>query len=167
MMIIRKLKLDDLLTRVEWMNNPKVYLSMHFDLPVLLDNTIAWFEKNQNNNNRADVCFEDDGAVIAFGGLTSIDPVLKKAELYIFVNPNLQKSGVGTKATKLLCEYGFKELHLHKIYLLTNEDNIAAIRVYQKCGFKQEGRHRDEFLTGNEYKDRLYFGLLQKELQDE
>jgi len=164
-MIIRKIVREDLKTRVEWMNNPKVYKSMHFDLPVLLDNTIKWFENNRLNNKRSDVCFEENGIILAFGGLTTIDPVLKKAELYVFVDPNAQRSGIGTQATKILCEYGFNKLNLHKIYLLTNEDNTAAIRVYEKCGFILEGRHRDEYLTDGEFKDRLYFGLLKSDLK--
>lgn len=164
-MIIRRITLADLQDRVAWMNNPKVYKSMHFELPVLLENTVKWFENNKNNDKRADVCFEEGGILVAFGGLTTIDPVLKKAELYVFVYPNAQKSGIGTRATKLLCEYGFNELNLHKIYLLTNEDNIAAIRVYEKCGFVLEGRHRDEYLADGEYKDRLYFGLLKSDFE--
>ena len=162
-MIIRKLQKEDLPIRVQWMNNPRVYESMHFDLPVTLENTIKWFENNQKKDNRYDVCFEENHAVVAFGGLTSIDSDLKKAELYIFVNPNLQRSGLGTESTRLLCGLGFEELKLHKIYLITNEDNIAAIKVYQKCGFSLEGKHRDEYLKDEEYKDRLYFGLLNEE----
>ena len=163
-MKIRDIRREDLQTRVDWMNNPKVYKSMHFDLPVLLDNTIKWFDNIKSNNKRADVCFEENGNILAFGGLTTIDPVLKKAELYVFVDPSAQRSGIGTQATKLLCEYGFDELSLHKIFLITNEDNIAAIRVYEKCGFVLEGRHRDEYLKDGEFKDRLYFGLLKSDL---
>lgn len=162
-MVIRKIEKSDLQQRVDWMNNPKIYSSMHFDLPVVLENTIRWFENNLTNDHRTDVCFVDKGEIVAFGGLTSIDKNLKKAELYIFVNPDSQKSGIGTQATKLLCQYGFGELGLHKIYLLTNENNTAAIRVYQKCGFVLEGRHRDEYLIDNKYMDRLYFGLLKTE----
>jgi len=165
-MELRKLTFEDLPIRVEWMNNPKIYSSMHFDLPVLLENTIKWFEKNRTNNQRSDVCFVENEEIVAFGGLTSIDNTLKKAELYIFVNPDSHKSGIGTQATKLLCQYGFKELCLHKIYLLTNENNLAAIKVYQKCGFVLEGRHRDEYLAEERYLDRLYFGLLKTEFDE-
>ena len=34
-MKLRKIEQNDLPTRVDWMNHPKVYQSMHFDVPVL------------------------------------------------------------------------------------------------------------------------------------
>lgn len=164
-MIIRKLVKEDLTTRVEWMNNPKVYQSMHFEVPVSLDNTIKWFERNQENLNRADVVFEEGESIVAFGGLTGINREIDKAELYIFVNPVNQKTGVGTKATKLLCAFGFEELRLNKIYLETNEDNLAARRVYEKCGFKLEGMLREEYkTTDGRLLSRVYYGLLKGEL---
>jgi len=166
-MKIRKLEQKDLTTRVDWMNNPKVYQSMHFDVPVLLENTERWFESVQKNPNRVDVVFEEDGQLVAMGGLTGINRETDKAELYVFVNPELQTSGLGTKAVKLLCKYGFEEMSLNKIYLETNENNYPAIRVYQKCGFKLEGTLREEFKAENgELLSRLYFGLLKSEVNE-
>ena len=49
-------------------------------------------------------------------------------------------------------------------HISTNEDNYASIRVNEKCGFKLEGRMREEYLTKDGLlKDRLYFGLLKDE----
>lgn len=58
-MIVRRLTKEDLQLRVNWMNNPKVYSSMHFETPVLMDNTIRWFENNIGNHKRADLAFEE------------------------------------------------------------------------------------------------------------
>lgn len=166
-MKVRRLQERDLPIRVEWMNNPRVYSSMHYDIPILLDNTIRWFEKNVGNENRVDLVFEESDEVVAMGGLTNINHEINKAELYIFVNPNSQRAGIGTHATKLLCKYGFEQMGLNKIFLETNEDNYAARRVYEKCGFSLEGMHRAEYRDkdGN-YLCRIYMGLLKGELND-
>lgn len=166
-MTIRKLSRSDLPIRVAWMNNPKVYQSMHFDIPIMLDNTESWYDSVIDNQNRFDCVFEEKGEIIAFGGLTKIDRGTDKAELYIFVNPNLQRGGIGTTATKLLCKYGFENLKLNKVYLETNEDNTAARRVYEKCGFRLEGEHREEYkaLEGR-LLSRMYYGLLKGELNE-
>ena len=99
------------------------------------------------------------------GGLTSIDRTVGKAELYIFVNPELLGKGIGTKATRKLCQYGFSELGLEKIYLYTDKGNVAAQKVYEKVGFRLEGTLRNEILTRTGHiTDRLYYGLLKHEL---
>lgn len=166
-MIVRRLTKGDLQLRVNWMNDPKVYNSMHFETPVLMDNTIRWFENNVGNNKRADLAFEENGVVVAFGGLTNINSEVRKAELYIFVNPEIQKGGIGTRATKALCGYGFNQLELNKIFLETNEDNIAAQRVYEKCGFVLEGKLRNEYISNDgRVMCRMYYGLLKGELND-
>ena len=125
-MKLRRINKGDLETRVAWMNNPMVYSSMHYSLPVKLDDTIRWYDSNRENDSRVDVCFEENHTIMAFGGITSIDSCLKKGELYVFVSPSMQKRGIGTQAVRLLCSFGFKQLGLHKIYLLVNEDNNHA-----------------------------------------
>ena len=113
---------------------------------------------------RADVVFEEDGNIVAMGGLTGIDSFTNKAELYIFVNPFQQSKGIGTIATKLLCRYGFDNLGLKKIYLITDVSNVSAQKVYEKAGFKLEGKLRKEYLTKDGMlEDILYFGLLKEE----
>lgn len=160
-MKIRKISQADLAERVRWMNNPAVYSTMHFVPPVSLEKTIEWHRKNQSCPSRCDMVFEgDDGALLAMGGLTAIDFTVRKAELYIFVNPERQRQGIGTLATRMLCKYGFDVLQLHKIYLYTNSTNTGGRKTYEKTGFRLEGVHRDEMVTDEKYQDRLYYGLL-------
>lgn len=166
-MRIRRLSEKDLQTRVEWMNDARVYRNMHFTPPILLDKTIDWYQKNLYNDKRQDVVFEaEDGSLLAMGGLTGIDYSVRKAEFYIFVNPNMLGKGIGTEATWLLCKYGFDVLQLHKIYLFTNASNIGASKTYQKVGFKLEGVLRDEMVNADNYEDRLYYGLLSSDFKN-
>lgn len=166
-MKLRLLTKADLSTRVEWMNNPAVYTTMHFIPPISLEKTFEWYKKNINNTSRCDVVFEDeDSTLVAMGGLTSIDYTVRKGEFYIFVNPERQREGIGSKATYLLCKYGFEILNLHKIYLYTNASNTGARKTYEKIGFKLEGIHRAEMIIHEDYKDRLYYGLLAEEMDN-
>lgn len=161
---LRKIQESDLKTRVAWMNDIAVYPSMGFTPPISLENTIKWYQVNLNNNKRVDCVFvNNQGELLAMAGLTSIDYTSRKAEFYLFVNPNRQRQGIGWKATYLLCKYGFTVLHLNKIYLYTNDTNVGAQKVYEKVGFQLEGRLRDERIANSRYEDRLYYGLLAKE----
>lgn len=163
-MFLRKIEKSDLPTRVAWMNNPKVYSTMHFDVPILLENTVHWFERNLLKTNRVDVTFVDNEQIVAFGGFTSIDTMVGKAETYLFTDPANHHHGIGTRAKLLMCQYGFEELGLNKLYFLANEDNAPIIKLNEKCGFTLEGRLRQEYRTAEgKLKDMLYFGLLKND----
>jgi [ribosomal protein S5]-alanine N-acetyltransferase len=75
--------------------------------------------------------------------------------------------GVGLEATKLMVEYGFTRLNLHRIDLGVFADHETAVRCYEKAGFKVEGRMREDLFmggaNGGQYKDRLWMGLLRAE----
>ena len=45
--------------------------------------------------------------------------------------------GLGTKALKLAAEYAFGELEIAHLVLTVFPENTAAIRSYEKVGFKQ------------------------------
>ncbi|MCQ2217124.1 MAG: GNAT family N-acetyltransferase [Paludibacteraceae bacterium] len=164
-MFIRRLQIEDLPIRIEWMNNPAIYSTMHYDLPITLEKTTQWFYNNVNNVHRADmVVLDEKKQIVAFCGVTAIDLVVKKGESYTFVNPNMKGQGIGTKARTLLLNYVFNELGLNKVYCYTNEDNVASWKLSEKLGFKLEGVHRKEYFTANgEWKNRLYHGLLKEE----
>lgn len=165
---LRKLQCSDLHTRVAWMNEVAVYSSMSYTVPVTLENTMKWFYSNKSKSDRFDcVVVNQNDELLAMAGLTNIDAGCKKAELYIFVDPRRQNQGIGWRTTYLLCKYGFNLLHLNKIYLCTNASNIGAKRTYQKVGFQLEGCHRAEKVTNGKYEDRLYYGLLASEFNNE
>ncbi len=71
--------------------------------------------------------------------------------------------GVGLEATRLMVEYGFQRLNLHRIDLGVFADHEAAVRCYEQAGFKVEGRMREDLFLDGEYKDRLRMGLLRSE----
>ena len=163
-MIIRKIQIEDLPTRVLWMNNPQVYSTMHFEVPILMENTIKWFENNQQKDNRLDVTILEDDEIVAFGGYTSIDRKVGKAETYLFADPIKHHHGIGTRAKMLMCKYGFEDLQLNKLYFVANEENLPIIRVNEKCGFVKEGRLRQEYIASDgTLKDMLYYGLLRSD----
>jgi len=76
---------------------------------------------------------------------------------------DLWGKGVGIEATRLMVEYGFGRLNLRRIDLGVFAEHEAAVKCYEKVGFKIEGRMREDLFQGGEYKDRLWMGLLRSE----
>lgn len=158
-MIIRDLSYDDLPERVRWMNDVRVNSTLNVQLPVSLDSTRSWYERNKQNDKRRDFSFVDNDVLVAMGGFTSIDEAVGKAELYIFVNPDIHGKGFGKESIEIMCKYGFEEMGLKKIYLYTNSDNSIARHIYEKLGFVLEGYMPQEIMNNGEIKDRCYYSV--------
>jgi RimJ/RimL family protein N-acetyltransferase len=78
-----------------------------------------------------------DGRLLGLCGLHAPAGGGRQAELGIFVGePGDWGRGYGTEATRLLVGYGFRALGLERIRLEVYEDHQAAIRAYQRAGFR-------------------------------
>ena len=163
-MKVRKIEKGDLETRIKWMNDPRIFQHMGFTPPITYENTLKWFEKNQNKDNRIDLTYLDDNNnIIGFGGITEIDWKLRNGEIYIFINPDLHGKGLGSKTFNLLLEIGFRKLKLNKLNSHIDASNIGSRKAHEKGGFKLEGILRDEKMLDGKYEDRCYYGVLNKE----
>lgn len=165
---VRRLEANDLATRVLWLNNPIVYKSMTIDAPISVHDTQIWFSKNALSVNRREFTFviknnDQEEKPVAMGGLLNIDYHHSNAELYIMVCPELNGKGIGRLSVAWICNYGFLNLNLNKIYLYTLSTNHRAIRLYERIGFFQEGTMRLHIRQGNEYIDRYIYSMLRSE----
>jgi len=78
-----------------------------------------------------------------------------------------RKQGYGTDATMTLLRFGFEHLDLYRVTAAIVEYNRGAQRILHKCGFVQEGRERQAIYIGGRRWDRLLFGLLRAEFEQE
>ncbi len=96
--------------------------------------------------------------------LGPISWVHRKASLGILIGEkDFWGKGVGQEVTRLIVEYGFNRLNLHRINLGVYAEHQAAIHVYEKIGFKKEGLFRQALFHEGMYKDHLWMGLLHSE----
>lgn len=71
--------------------------------------------------------------------------------------------GYGTEAMRLMLDFGFRELNLHRIQLTVFEYNTVAIRLYESLGFTREGVHREFLQRDAQRYDLLLYGILKHE----
>ncbi len=103
-----------------------------------------------------------DGRVaglIQFGEET--DPRYRHATIDLFLDPALHGRGIGTRALRLLCEHLTRERGHHRLTIDPATDNAAAIRCYEKAGFRRVGTMRAYENRGNgDYRDALLMELV-------
>jgi len=69
----------------------------------------------------------------------------------IFLGKQFCNNGYGTDVIRVLVNFTFNEMSLHKVIFLTYGLNEMAINSYEKVGFKVEG-----VLKENIYRERQY-----------
>lgn len=85
------------------------------------------------------------------------------ATLAIFIAEEHQGKGYGSQAMEKGIQLAFEELNAHKVEVNVFSYNDTAIHVYEKVGFKIEGRRRAAVYHHGQYFDVLTMGILREE----
>lgn len=161
---IRKFEREDIPKKVEWINNSANNRFLHYDIPLKVEKTQKWFDSIKDRTDRFDAVIEADGVPCGTIGLLNIDQKNGKAEYYIAMGEvSLKGKGISTQASKLILDYGFKDLGLNRIYLFTETENIPAQRLFEKVGFVKEGCIRSDIVSHGQFVDRYAYGIIRDE----
>lgn len=163
---MRSFRLSDAPSFVRWLNDPEVDRFLRAGAKkITLKEEIKWI-KNLSKKIKTEKHFAIDtiqGNLVGSCGL-SLSLKNKNAVLGIGIDDKRYwNQGLGTEATKMLIDYGFKKLKLHRIDLKVYSYNGRAIKVYKKLGFKFEGMQREEVFYKGKYYDLIQMGLLSRE----
>ncbi len=77
-----------------------------------------------------------------------------------------QGQGYGSEAIKWALRFGFRHCNLHRIEIGGFGYNTGALRLYEKLGFKMEGRKRDFFWHDGAYWDLVGLSMLEEEWRE-
>jgi RimJ/RimL family protein N-acetyltransferase len=79
--------------------------------------------------------------------------------------PAARGRGIAPRALRLVSRWGFEELGLGRVELITDPDNAASQRVAEKVGYRREGVLRSHLLhPDGRRRDSVMFSLLPGEL---
>lgn len=82
------------------------------------------------------------------------------ADIGYELDPAYWGQGYATEAATALVQFGFTQLHLHRIWATCYEENEASARVLTKLGMQREGRLREvEYFKGR-WHNTLLFAIL-------
>lgn len=139
---LRPIQESDFPKLVSWGNDPEVARLLEGDYPRTMGECPEWHRLSQGNrhNQRFAIC-TSEGVLI---GDTELDHIAWRsgdAELRIRIGEKeFWNRGYGTDAVVTLLGHAFASMRLSRVYLRVYHFNKRAIRCYEKCGFRKEGR---------------------------
>lgn len=71
--------------------------------------------------------------------------------------------GIATEAVKLVVQFAFETLNLHRVEAFIAPENKSSIRVVEKIGFQQEGLMRELLYINGKWVDHYMYALLKHE----
>ncbi len=162
---LRAVEREDIPLFLRWFNDPEIrqYLSMY--MPVSADEEERWFERQMDRQDARILAIETvEGVHIGNIGLHDLDWKNRNAQLGVVIGEKAYWGlGYGTDAIKALLRFAFDEMNLHRVQLRVFDFNERAIRCYRRCGFREEGRLRQELYRDGAYHDVLLMGILREE----
>jgi ribosomal-protein-alanine N-acetyltransferase len=110
--------------------------------------------------------FRRDGGQLVGGiGLTQVRRgVAQTATLGYWAGQKFERRGYTTEAVKLVVQFAFASLRLHRIEAACLPENTASRRVLEKAGFLREGYARQYLMIAGEWRDHLTFALLAEDI---
>ena len=123
-------------------------------------------ERWMNNiQNLIPLVAEHDNRIVGYGSILKFThPRLKgNGDLAMYLHQGFHGVGLGTAMTELLLKLA-KEHQMHRLRLYVVADNRIAVHLYEKFGFKLEGKMKDSFFgEDKKYHDMLIMGKILNE----
>ena len=168
--LLRPIKRSDISCFLKWFNDPEMVQYLDMYLPMTEMSEEKFIEDLGTTRAKSDIIFVveaiegESGKPIGNCGLHSISPKDHNATFGIIIGEkDYWSKGYGVEAARLLINYGFQQLNLHRISSSAIAYNDRSIKLHKKLGFREEGRLRQAMFKNGQYHDRVEFGILREE----
>lgn len=164
---LRALEPEDYLTTINWRNDdeiwesvggPKYFVSKEYEK--------NWILRAINNPNeiRLGICLKHNKELIGLASVIDIDWINKSAHCPSLIGEKKYRGkGYGTEARLLLLQFAFYERGFERIWALVLENNIASLKMLEKCGYKREGLLRNSVYKNGRFNNQVLLSILRSE----
>jgi RimJ/RimL family protein N-acetyltransferase len=157
----RSLHLENAL---RWMNDPEVTRTLKYNLGISRKQEEAFFDRveSQRDSEFVWAILDEAERHIGFIGLQGIHWRHRHAAGGLLIGErSAWGQGYASDAVRVRTRFAFAQLGLHRINGHTI--NPAMRRVYEKCGYRQEGTARSLFWADGQWHDVTFYGILEED----
>ena len=162
------LRRDLIDTYLGWFNDMKVMRTLNHPRQTTREELVASFDALTVDDSAESFTMYElvTWRPIGNASLTSIDFRNRTAEFVIIIGEeDARGKGYGTEATGLVLDHAFTVLGLRNVMLKVYAFNPAAIRAYEKAGFREFGRRQQAIEMNGQPWDVLYMECLRDDFE--
>lgn len=148
-----------------WVNDPEIMSLVDRVLPVTSQGHRWWYEALIKDPHTVIFAIEDLAAKNFIGcvWLHQIDYRHRLAEIRIVIGDKRSwGKGSGKEALKLLSNFAFEKLNLHKVFAFVLSTNQRAVNAFEQIGFSREALLKEEKYVDGVFVDMIRLGLFRK-----
>lgn len=160
--VLRAIEYEDADFLRDMINDPQMeYMVVGWSLPVSRRRQLEWIESLQHHELK--FIIEVNGTNVGMASITELDHKNALANLNIKIAQDFRGQGIGSRTINLLAKYCFWELNLNCLTATVLEYNTASRRLFEGCGFAEEGILRDRVYKRGRYHNVIVYSLLRSE----
>jgi RimJ/RimL family protein N-acetyltransferase len=166
---LRAVEKEDLVLFRDWRNIPEFRRNFREVRELSIEDQEHWFESLHNTkhiNFMFTIVDLKSQKPVGAAGLLYISWINRAADFSFYLGDEevyINESEKSVEAVKLLIDYGFKNLNLHKIWMELYEFDKKKIDFFIKLfNFEQDGLLRDNCFEDGKYWNSLIISLLNK-----
>ncbi len=162
---LRAIELEDMVLLHKWANDPDIqYMLGGWHFPTNMNDQKKWFESlSCNSFNQRFIITDEKQLPIGMANLININLKDGNAEHGLLLNKEYQGKGYGTDVVKSIMSYSFNELRLNRLETTIISINEPSLKLFAKCGWKQEGILRNWYFRKGKHIDKIFLGILKEE----
>ncbi len=165
--VLRAIEPEDNAMLLEILNDPDTEKNLGgYSYPASKAGQQKWLDSLSTTDRMIRCIIADKNDLSKGFGTVILSDINRKdgtAEIHIKLSSEGRGKGYGSDAIRAMVEYAFAEQRLNCIFATVLSYNEASKRLFQKCGFSQEGLLRQRVYKNNNYVDVLNFSILHSE----
>lgn len=152
---------------LEWLrlmhNDPEVLYMLTDTIMITELQQELWYESISKSKISKRLVLEYEKNNIGLARLDEIDFSNRSICVGLDIKKEYRGRGHGKNGFKLMLDYCFYELNMHRAWLLVAEFNEKAFNLYKKLGFIEEGIQRERLFRNGKYHNYIMMSILEEE----
>jgi len=171
-LLLRPFTLDDADRVTELLQRPEIAeTTLNISHPYPREAAVSWIASHPGTAELGTgftwaICRRDDGLLMGAIGI-HVDVHHERGTIGYWLGVPFWNQGYTSEAARAAVDYGFTDLHLHRIDATCLPHNVASSRVMEKAGMTYEGTLRGYYRKGDDFIDAAMYAILRDDRQED